>query len=120
MPPPPVSRRIVPDSRKRDTLIAVVAGAVILGVILYAVYDFSRGVSESGRVEGIIVQKHFEPQPETQITVGKNGLNTRRIDGEYSFDVRMPQENDKVYKVIVGKPDYETRRVGERFSFYRQ
>ncbi len=120
MPPLPASRRIVADSHGRDLLIAVVAGAAILGVILYAVFDFSRQVSTSGRVEGIILRKHFEPQPETQITVGKDGLNTRHVDGEYSFDVRMPQENDKVYKVIVGKPDYETRQVGEPFSFYRQ
>lgn len=122
MPPPisPASRRIVPDSRLRDALIAVAVGAAILGMVGYAVFSFSQQSSATGRVEGIIVSKHFTPQPETQISFGKAGLNTRRIDGEYSFDVRMPQEDGKVYKVIVGKPDYETRQVGERFSFYRE
>lgn len=122
MPPPPTSasRRVVPDTRLRDALIAVAVGVAILGVIGYAVFSFSQQASETGRVEGVIVGKHFTPQPETQITVGRNGLNARQLDGEYSFEVRMPQEDGKVYKVIVGKPDYETRQVGERFSFYRE
>ena len=121
MPPPPAtSRRVVPDTRWRDTLIAVGVGAAILGVILYAVFNFSQEVSATGRVEGIIVSKQFTPQPEHQITFGKDGLNTRQIDGEYSFQVRLPQENGKVYKVIVGKSDYEAREAGEPFSFYRE
>ena len=117
---PSAPRRVVPDTRLRDTLIAVAVGVAILGLILYAVFSFSQGASATGRVEGIIVSKHFTPRPETQITVGKDGLNTRRIDGEYSFEIRMPQEGGKVYKVIVGKQDYETRREGEPFSFYRE
>ena len=121
MPPlSPATRRVVPDTRRRDTLVAVGVGAAVLGLILYAVLSFSQGVNATGRVEGIIVSKHFTPQPEQQITFGKGGLNTRQIDGEYSFQVRMPQEDGKVYKVIVGKPDYETRQVGEPFSFYRE
>ncbi len=120
MKPPPATRRIVPDTRRRDTLIAVVVGVAILGLILYAVADFSKGVSANGRVEGVIVSKAFTPQPEQRITVGKAGLNTRQIDGEYSFQVRVPTENGKVYKVLVGKPDYDARQVGEPFSFYRE
>ena len=121
MPPPlPASRRVVPGTRLRDTLIAFGVGAAILGLILYAVLDFSRQAGATGQVEGIIVSKHFTPQPENQITVGKDGLKTRQIDGEYSFQVRMPQENGKHYKVIVGKSDYETRQAGEPFSFYRE
>ena len=92
MPPVPDPSRLVPDTRRRDVLIAVAAGAAVLGLILYAVFDFSRGVGANGRVEGIIVSKHFEPRPEQQITFGKGGLSTRQIDGEYSFQVRMPQE----------------------------
>ena len=120
MPSPPASRRVVPGTRLRDTLIAAGAGAAILGMILYAVFNFSQQVSATGRVEGIIVSKHFTPQPESQITFGKDGLKTRQIEGEYSFQVRVPQENGKVYKVIVGKPDYEARQPGEPFSFYRE
>ncbi len=66
-------------------------------------------------MEGVIVSKAFHAAPETQITVGRTGLNARQLDGEYSFEVRMPQEDGKVYKVIVGKPDYETRQVGDTF-----
>ena len=120
VPPVPPSRRIVPDTRLRDTLIAVVVGAVILGLIGYAVFSFSKGTGASDRVEGVIVGKHFTPRPEEQITVGKGGLNTREIAGEYRFEVRVPSENGKVYDVIVGKQDYDTRQAGEPFAFYRR
>ena len=120
MPPTPASRRVVPDTRVRDALIAVAAGAVILGLLGYALFFFGWQSASTGQAEGVIVSRQFVPQPETRITVGKGGLNTRQIDGEYSFQVRVPREHDKVYKVIVGKRDYETRREGERFLFFER
>ena len=114
------SRRVVPDTRVRDTLIAVGVGAAILGLIVYAVLSFSAQSSATGQVEGIIVSKTFVSQPEERITVGRDGLNTRHIDGEYSFQVRVPREGDRVYKVLVNKTDYETRWEGERFLFFEK
>ena len=119
MPPPP-SRRVVPDTRGRDTLIAVGVGAAIFGLIVYAVLSFSAQSSATGQAEGIIVSKGFEPQPEERITVGRDGLNTRHINGEYSFQVRVPREGDRVYKVLVNQTDYETRREGEPFLFFEK
>ena len=118
--PPPASRRIVPDTRGRDTLLAVGVGAPILGLIVYAVLSFSAQSSATGQAEGIILSKAFVAQPEERITVGRDGLNTRHIDGEYSFQVRVPRENDRVYKVLVNKTDYDTRREGERFLFFEK
>ncbi len=120
MPPAPASRRIVPDTRVRDTLIGVGAGAAILGGLGYALFYFSEQSGSTGQAEGIIVSKQFVPQPETRITVGRDGLSKRQIDGEYSFQVRVPREHDKVYKVLVGKTDYETRREGEPFRFFEK
>ncbi len=119
MPPPP-SRRIVSPTRGRDTLLAVGIGAAILGLIVYAVLSFSTQTAETGQAEGIILSKQFVAQPEERITVGRDGLNTRHIDGEYSFQVRVPRENDRVYKVLVNKTDYETRREGDRFLFFEK
>ena len=114
------ARRVVPGTRLRDTLLAVGVGAAILGLIVYAVLSFSAQSGDTGQAEGIIVSKAFAPQSEERITVGRDGLNTRHIDGEYSFQVRVPRENDKVYKVLVNKTDYETRREGDRFLFFEK
>ena len=117
---PPASRRVVPSTRGRDTLIAVGVGAAILGLILYAVLSFSAQSGATGQAEGIILSKGFIPQPEERITVGRDGLNTRHIDGEYSFQVRVPREGDRVYKVLVNNTDNETRREGDRFMFFEK
>ncbi len=117
---PPPSRRVVPDTRLPDTLLAVGVGAAILGLIVYAVLSFSAQSNDTGQAEGIIVSKAFVPQSEERITVGRDGLNTRHIDGEYSFQVRVPRVGDKVYKVLVHKTDYETRREGDRFLFFEK
>ena len=119
MPPLP-SRRIVSSTRGRDMLLAIGVGAAILGLIVYAVLSFSAQSGDTGQAEGIILSKQFVAQPEERITVGRAGLSTRHIDGEYSFQVRVPRENDRVYKVLVNKTDYETRREGERFLFFEK
>ena len=118
--PAPSSHRVVPSARGRDTLVAVGVGAAIFGLIVYAVLSFSAQSGETGQAEGIILSKSFVPQPEERITVGRDGLSTRHIDGEYSFQVRVPREHDRVHKVLVNKTDYETRREGERFLFFEK
>ena len=118
LPPSSSSRRVVPDTHWRDTLLAVGVGAAVLGLIVYAVLSFSAQSGSTGQAEGVILSKQFVAQPEERITVGRDGLNTRHIDGEYSFQVRVPREHDRVYKVLVNKTDYETRREGERFLFF--
>ena len=115
--PPADPRRILPDTRRRDTLIALTAGVAMLAFLVYAVTYFSRQVNASGMAEGIILSKSFVPQAETEITVGKGGLDSRHIAGEYSFQVRVPQENDREYKVLVDPSIYETRLVGDHLLF---
>ena len=115
----PASRRVVPDTRRRDTLIAVAAGAVVLAFIVYAIAYMSRQASATGMAEGVILSKHFVPQAETQVTFGKGGLDSRHIAGEYSFQVRVPQENNREYKVLVDPSIYDTRNVGDHLLFRR-
>ena len=71
----------------------------------------------SGMAEGIILGKTFTPQPETEITVGKGGLDSRHIAGEYSVRVRVPQENNREYTVRVDPTTYATRGVGDHLLF---
>ena len=117
--PSAVSRRIVPDTRRRDLLVALATGVVVLGFIFYAFTNLSRQANASGLIEGVIVSKAFVPQPETQVSVGKGGLNSQQIAGEYSFQVRVPQENNRRYKVLVDPRIYERQQAGDHLLFKR-
>lgn len=110
-------RRVVPDVNCRDWLIAVSAGLAILGFVVYAFVALSRQSIASGGVEGVITAKDFAPQQETQITVGQGGVSSRQSAGEYSFQVRVPTEKDRVYKVTVDPVVYKSHAVGDRYYF---
>ena len=118
-PTPSLSRRVVPDTRWRDGLIAVAAGAVVLAFVLYAVFSLGRTANASGGVEGIIVSKEFVAQPETQITIGQGGVHSRHKAGDYVFHVKVPQENGKVYDVFVDPAVYASQREGDPYYFVR-
>ena len=64
---------------------------------------------------GQIIGKHFKPQPEEQVTIGQGGLQQRKIDGQYTFEVLVP--GDKAYTVWVEKPVFEAHKVGDRLQF---
>ena len=118
-PPTAASRRVVPDTRLRDTLIAVGSGLAVLAFVVWAVVSLSGTAASSGGVEGVIVKKEFIAVPETQVTVGRGGVTSRQIAGEYVLAVRVPQENGKVYRVYVNAVDYQSHREGERYYFIR-
>ena len=118
-PPPTVSRRVVPDTRRRDILIAVAVGVLVLGFVLYAVLSLGRQANSTGGTEGIIVGKEFVARPETQITVGQGGVHSRKLAGDCLFRVKVPQENGEVYTVFVDPLVYDAQRVGNRFYFIK-
>lgn len=109
----------MPSSRGRDTLIAVVAGGAILGFVAWAVLSLSRTAASSGGVVGVIVRKDFVAAPETQVTVGRGGVSSREIAGDYILFVRVDQEHGKVYRVHVNATDYGVVREGQRYYFIR-
>ena len=106
---------MVPDTRLRDMLIAVGAGLTVLAFVAWAVVS----LSSTPGVEGVIVKKEFTAAPETQVTVGRGGVTSREIAGEYVLDVRVPQEKGKIYRVYVNAADYRSHREGERYYFIR-
>lgn len=113
---PPV---VVPKMSRRDWAFAISGGILLLGLILFGISQMSRGVAGSG-ITGIIVEKHFTPQPpETQITIGRGGVHERQVDGTYRFIVRVPAEDGKIYTVWVDKNTYENRKIGGKFYFLR-
>ncbi len=114
-----VARRVVPDTKWRDLLVAVTAGLAVLAFTLYAVFSLGRQVNSTGWVQGVIVGKEFVARRETQVTFGTGGVHSRLLAGDYFFRVKVPQENGKVYRVSVDPSVYAKQREGEPFSFVK-
>ena len=103
---------------KKDLVIGIVAGALLLGLIVFGLLNMSRGVSGKG-ITGKITAKHFTPQvTETQITIGQGGVQKREVDGDYRFEVYVQEEN-KTYTVWVDKQVYAAQKIGDLFYFLK-
>ena len=105
------------NTKRRDTLIAVCVGLLVLAFFLFATTTITTRMSGKG-LTGTIISKNFTPQAETQITLGQQGLKSRRVAGEYVFEVQVPP-NNKIYTVWVDKAVYDSRKVGDSFYFLR-
>src|SRR5688500_4016646 len=116
----PNPRAIVPNTSKRDTLIAVGAGLVVLVLIIFGISLLNKQmrVQESNKLTGVIVAKHDAKQTEKEISFGRKGLAARETDSGYSFDVRVEKEN-RNYTVPVVREIYEAKKVGDQQSFIR-
>jgi hypothetical protein len=109
---------VLPSTTKRDALLAMVAGVLILGFVGYGVFELSRPVA-GNKLTGVVVEKSFTPQKERQIDfTGGRIEKTREIEGEYLLKVRVEKEN-RVYEVPVEKTLYESRKAGDSITFVR-
>ena len=116
MPPPlPHKPFVVKSTTARDVTIAVAAGFLLLGFVLWGIMHMSQDVTGHSLMTGKIVAKHFKPQPEEQLSVGKGGLDEKNLDGVYTMDVRTP--DGKTYTVFVEKPVYDSHQTGDDLSF---
>lgn len=108
---------VVPTTMRRDVIIGVLAGMILLGGIAFALFSMGNRVAGTD-LTGVIVEKHFQPQEEQQITVGRAGMHEKQLDGQYTFAVRVAPDG-KTYTVWVDKAVYESRNVGDEFRFPR-
>lgn len=116
----PNPRAVVPNTSKRDTLIAIGAGVLVLVVIVLGMSLLSKqtALQQENQLSGIIVAKHDSKQVEKEISFGRKGLGARETDTGYSFDIRVEKEN-RTYTVPVGRELYESKKVGDQQSFIR-
>ena len=106
---------VVKSTTARDVTIAVVAGAELLAFVFWGILHMSQEVGGHSLLTGKILAKHFQPQQEEQLTIGRGGLDQKNIDGIYTMDVRTPDGHD--YTVFVEKPVYESHKVGDDINF---
>ena len=116
----PNPRAVIPNTSKRDTLIAVSAGLIVLVLIVFGISLLSKQMArqESNKLTGVIVAKHDAKQTEKEISFGRKGLSARDTDTGYTFDVRVEKE-DRTYTVPVVREIFEAKKVGDQQSFIR-
>jgi len=116
MPPqPPHKPFVVKSTTARDVAIAVLVGIALLAFVFWGILHMSQDVSGHPLLTGKILAKHFQPQQEEQLTIGKGGLDERNLDGIYTVDVRTA--DGRTYTVYVDKSVYESHNAGDELSF---
>jgi hypothetical protein len=102
-------------------LIAVAAGAGVLGFVGYGIVVMSgwQKKASTNTLTGKIAAKHFTPAPEDQISFNrKRGLKSEHIAGEYVLEVLVKAE-DRTFEVPVDASTYEAVKIGGSFTFMR-
>lgn len=113
------SRVFKPHTPARLIVSSVLIGILVLGFIVFAMWQSGRGITEA-RMSGIVVSKEFTPQPEKQIILGRKGtVTSREKDGIYLLAVEVPQADGskKAYTVEIMKKDqYDAIQIGDSFD----
>jgi hypothetical protein len=112
-------RVVKPETPLRLIVISVLIGLGVLSFILFAMFQSGRGITDA-RMRGTVVSKEFTPQPERQITLGRQGsIAARDREGEFLLKVEVPQSDGtkKTYDVWIMKKDqYDAIKVGDSFD----
>lgn len=112
-------RVVVPNTTRRDTLVAIVIGAVLLVGVGFGVMSMSKPHASANILNGVVVGKQFTPRKEEQVSFsGRKLEGTKQIAGEYVLKVRVEKE-DRTYDVPVEKPVYESKKEGDAMEFVR-
>ncbi len=94
-------------------------GLFVLAFVVMAVWQSMVGITDS-RKRGVVIAKEFIPEPERQITLGRQGnVTARDKEGRYwlKVDVTMSDGAKKLYDVEIMKKDqYEAIKVGDSFD----
>jgi hypothetical protein len=114
----PAPRLVIPSTSKRDWIIAMAAGLLILVFVGYGVMHMAAPVT-GNKVTGIVIGKEFTPFRERQVSFsGRRIEEVREIDGEYVLKVRVDSEH-RTYEVPVEKPLYQAKKEGDSLTFIR-
>ncbi|MEI7957918.1 MAG: hypothetical protein WCI40_02325 [Verrucomicrobiota bacterium] len=104
---------VVPSSARRDLLIGLAVGLVVMALIIFGVVSMAGGVTGT-TLNGKIVAKNFTPFEEKQVTFGKGGVHQR--DGDYVLEC---EAKGRLYLVAVDKETYNATKVGGPYLFPR-
>jgi hypothetical protein len=115
----PEPQVVIPNTTRRDTIIAIVIGILVLAGVGFGVVSMSKPHASENVLVGIVVEKQFTPQKEQQISFsGRKLEGTKEIEGEFVLKVRVEKEN-RIYDVPVEKWVYEGKQAGDKMEFVR-
>lgn len=115
------NRVVKPKLPARVVLSAVAIGLLVVGFIVFAVWQSGHGITQA-RMSGMIVSKEFQPldQPEREITLNRSGaLSATNSTGNFIITVEVPQPDGtkKLYTVWLNdKARYDAVKVGDSFD----
>jgi len=106
---------VVPSTARRDLFLGLAIGLTIMILAIWALSHVGNSIAGS-TLDGVIVAKNFTPLAEEQVTFGKKGVHSRKIDGEYVLECDV---KGRAYLVTVDKETYNLKKVGDHFVFAR-
>jgi hypothetical protein len=116
----PPKRVVVPATTRREMLLSVLAGAAVLGFVVYGVFTMGarQQSATTNTLTGKVVRKKFTPRAEEQVSFGSKGARSQHLAGEYVFEVEVKGEQ-RTFEVPVDAATYEAVHPGASFSFMR-
>lgn len=119
-PAPQGPRPVIPQNTRRDTILAVICGLLVLGFISYGVMTMGsrQEAAATNMLSGKVIGKKFTPRPEEEISFGSKGVKAWKTKGEYVLEVRVEREK-RTFEVPVDANTYEAARLGDRQTFLR-
>lgn len=114
--PTPKKTPVVQSTNRREVVIAVLVGIVLVAFLGFGITRMGKQASGAS-LTGTITEKNFEPFPETRISIGSQGVDRQQVEGDYTFNVRVPGGRD--YTVWIDRTIYDAKKVGDEFRFPR-
>lgn len=109
---------IIPGTGRREALVAIIAGLVVLAFIGYGVMHMAQPVT-GNKLTGTVIEKVFTPRKERQVSFdGGHVEGAKEIAGEFVLKVRV-DEQKRTYEVPVEQELYESKQVGDTLTFLR-
>lgn len=116
--PPEKAPLTIPSTGKRDAIIAIVAGLVVLAFIFFGIKNMAQPVT-GNKLTGTVIEKLFTPQKERQVSFsGRHIEGAKEIAGEFVLKVRV-EEQKRTYEVPVEEELYKSKNVGDTITFLR-
>lgn len=104
---------VVPSTARRDFLIGLAVGLILLGFAALGFMKMGGGIAGS-TLDGVVSNKTFTRYEDAQVTFGKGGVH--QIEGEYVLECDV---KGHAYLVSVDKDTYNAKKVGDRYIFAR-
>ncbi len=102
---------------KRPIGLIILAAVIGVGLAIYSTTQLYKSTGKTG-LRGTIIEKNFTPQPETQISIGGDGLQKTTLKGEYTFLVRI-ESSGREYIIYVNEQFYNAYKVGDTYHFVK-